>query len=101
MESSITIVENGLKPEFVVTYDNGKKACVQGLTVTAVEDGKREDVWALRQSDKGGCADRLAYGTAPAGYETVVTARPLSPQRSYEVYASGPGWGTTKPLTVR
>ena len=101
MGADIAIVPHGLKPKFVVTYDHGKRACVKGLTVTAVAAGQRKDVWAVRQGNgTPPCADRMTYGATPAGYETVVPARPLSPQGPYEVAAAGSGWGETRPFRV-
>lgn len=101
MESSIAIEPNGSKPAFVVTYDNGKKACVMGFTVASAETGQREVMWSIRQGDKATCTDRFTYGETPAGYAVVNPARPLSSGRSYRVDVSGVGWQASKPLVVR
>lgn len=104
LEASIQVVEHGATPDFVVTYDRGKAACVKGLTVSALDGDRRSDVWAIRRVDGAAdalCRDRVIYGVVPAGYEAVVPAQPLRRARSYEVAATGTGWSATQSLAIR
>ncbi len=105
-DAAIDVRHHGASPEFVVRYDGGKAACVEGLTVAAVRDGARRNVWAVWKRDGGSdgdatCAANFLYGRAPAGYETVVAAEPLTRSLSYEVAATGPGWSASTPLTAQ
>lgn len=104
LEASIQVVEHGAMPDFVVTYDRGKAACVKGLTVTALTGDRRSDVWAIRRVDGAAdafCRDRFTYGVVPAGYEAVVQMQPLQRDRPYDVAATGTGWSASEPLTIR
>lgn len=100
MEASITVRPHAATPDFVVSYDQGKTACVKGLTITAVNEGKRVDVWALRRPDTAPCTDRFTYGVVPTGYEVVIPPHPLVRGRRYEVTASGIGWGASQAFGV-
>lgn len=102
-EAHIDIAANGATPEFVVSYDRGKKACVWGLTVTDLVEGKRRDVWAVRRiyrAPESLCRHRFTYGVTPVGYELLVKPEPLRRARAYEVSSTGGGWGATEPLTI-
>lgn len=103
-EASIEVVPNGGRPDFVITYDQGKAACVKGLTVTALAGDQRTDVWAIRRRDGAAeavCKGRFTYGLAPSGYEAVIEARPLRIASPYEVSATGTGWSASTPLSIR
>lgn len=103
MQADIDVVQHGTTPTFVVTYDRGKKACVKGLTVTAVARGVRKEMWAVRRAYRAPdalCADHLTYGITPAGYEKVVWTGPLNHAANYEVAAMGVGWNTSKPFAT-
>ncbi len=103
-DAAIDVRHHGASPEFVVRYDGAKAACVEGLTVAAVRDGARRKVWAVRKIFGDGdatCAANFLYGRAPAGYETVVAAEPLTRSLSYEVAATGAGWSASTPLTAQ
>lgn len=100
MDAAVEVVGRGAGATLAVTYDGGKPACVQGLTVTELADGGRRDVWAVRRRDGAGgrCADRFRFGATPPGYETVVAPRAPATGRRYEVSATGVGWSATAPL---
>jgi hypothetical protein len=103
-EAVIEIVQNGRTPDFVVRYDKGRRACVEGLTVTRLSDGRRQNVWAVRRGDAAtdaSCADRFTYPVVPAGYALVVRQVPLEPGDPYEVHATGVGWTATELFSVR
>lgn len=103
LEATIKVVGEGSQPRFEVTYDRGKTACVQGLTVTDLTGGTRRDVWAIRQIDAGksaSCTANIGFGVTPANYEVVVPAGRLVPGRDYEVSASGIGWHAKAPVVV-
>ena len=100
LEADVEVVQRGTTPQFVVTYDNGKVACTQGLTVTLGPEGSRNDIWAVRRKDDAPCTDRFDYGRVPPGYEVVVPPRPLSSGQSYSVYANGSGWQASQRSTV-
>ncbi|TRW13987.1 hypothetical protein [Glacieibacterium frigidum] len=98
------VVGDGPRPQFDVTYDRGKTACVQGMNVTDLTGGTRRMVWAIRQIDasKGApCAANIRFGVTPVNYEIVVAPERLLPGRKYEVNASGIGWQADAPVVVR
>lgn len=104
IEATIKVAGTGLKPRFDVTYDRGKTACIQGLTVTDVTSDTRRGVWAVRQVDarnKSLCTGTMAFGVVPPGYEVAVQGGVLVPERRYEVSATGVGWHAKAPVPVR
>ena len=99
LEATVRVIGEPARPVFLVTYDQGKPACVDGLGVDDVTGGdgrgQRHHVFTVvRRSsrDVASCTDWVAYGVAPAGYEVSDAPRPLVSGRLYEVSASGAGW---------
>lgn len=104
LDAEVRVADDGLRPSFVVTYDGGKSACVQGLTVTDLTGGTRRNVWAIRRlnaRDAASCVDTVSFGATPPGYEVAVAGTRLVAGRTYEVSASEAGWQARAPLAVR
>lgn len=98
IEATVRVVD-AVRPRLVVTFDRGKPACVQGLTVAAA--GQQRPIWAIRRVDlrtDAWCMDKFDYGITPGGYETAVAPLPLVPGQRYEISATGTGWHATTPL---
>lgn len=94
IEATISVA-NGPQPRFDVTYDRGKPACVQGLTVGDVTDGTRRDIWAVRRLDRqdaARCVTMLRFGVVPPGYEAYIGGGSIIVGHQYEARASGSGW---------
>lgn len=104
MDAEITVSGPASQPRFDVTYDGGKRACIQGLTVTDVGGTARRDVWAIRRLDRrdmARCVTSVTFGQVPAGYEAALALRKTVPGAPYEVSASGAGWHAKAPFALR
>lgn len=101
--STITVEGDGTQPRFVVTYDHGKPACVDELTVgEAREGGVGRQVSAVGrdyQSGKDTCRDKIDYGRVPPRYQAAAGFVPLRPGVGYVVSANGAGWHTSTAFT--
>jgi len=86
-------VERIPDPSFVVVEAGHERP---RYTTIKLVDGDGALVWHLRTQPFGDRASRaeITYGTAPAGFDTVVAATTLERGLSYTLVVSGEGYGT-------
>lgn len=91
------------RPEFVATYDRGKTACIDSISVARGTGTARTTVWGVRRIDRttpASCVDRIRFGTVPRGYESSFPLRSVNPGQAYEVNASGVSWSAAAVWTA-
>lgn len=95
IEGSVAVTGDPMRPIFVATFDQGKAACIDSISVSLAGETSPKYVWGVRRLDRSNdrsCVDRIAFGIVPTGYEVSFPLAPLAKGQAYDVSAQGVSW---------